>query len=80
MKVFAIPEDGDLLLVQRISAPSHLPHAGKSVPAHGSRDCHLFSGGAGLSSTPGKNAIPMHPPDGRPSKNSMERLTCSYMR
>ena len=75
MKVSAIPEDGDLPLIQRIGAPSQLPHAGKSVPAHGSRDS-MFSGGVGPSSTPSKTAIPMHPPDGRPAKNSPKRLTC----
>ena len=58
MKVFAIPEDGDLLLIQRISAPSQLPQAGKSVPAHGSRDS-MLPGGGDPSLTPSKSATPM---------------------
>ena len=74
MKVFTIPGDGDLLLIQRIRYPSHLPHAGKSVPAHGGRDS-MFSGGVGPSSTPSKTAIPLHPPDGQPPKNNPKRLT-----
>ena len=75
MKVSAIPEDCDLLLIRIIGATSQLPHAGKSVPAHGSRDS-MFSGGVGPSSTPSKTTIPMHPPDGRPTKNSPKRLMC----
>ena len=74
MKVSAILGDGDLLLIQRINAPSQLPHAGKPVAAHGSRDS-IFPGGVGPSVTPSETAIPMHPPDGRPAKNSPKRLT-----
>ena len=75
MKVLAIPEDGDLLLIQRINAPTHLPHAGQSVAAHDSRDS-LFPGGVCPDSTPGKTTFPMHPLDGRPTKNSPKRLKC----
>ena len=75
MKVFAMPGDGDLLLIQRIPVPSCLPHAGKPLPTHGSYDS-LPPCGAGPGSIRGESAIPMHPLDGRPAKNTAERLTC----